>query len=179
MNTRMRYLINLLRIICWKIRFRGRLTIHPLQLLSGSPSLRISAAGSAVLRGGLSNRGTLSVIVEAGTLTIGAGTFFNSNCSITCLEKIEIGDYCAIANNVVIVDHDHNYKGIGEKKFLSAPIRIGSNVWIGANCVILKGSVIGDNSVIAAGSVVNCEVESNTLFYQTRTMNTKSIQRNG
>ncbi|MDE5784325.1 MAG: acyltransferase, partial [Prevotella sp.] len=33
-------------------------------------------------------------------------------------------------------------------------VRIGENVWIGLNSVILKGSEIGDNSVVAAGSIV-------------------------
>lgn len=36
----------------------------------------------------------------------------------------------------------------------SAPIRIGSNVWIGSNVTILKGVSIGDNCIVASGSVV-------------------------
>ena len=85
------------------------------------------------------------------------------------MEQITIGDYCKFGNNLVIVDHDHNYKDCGIKKkdsqeFLTAPIKIGNNVWVGANVVILRGTDIGDNCVIAAGSVVKGTVLPNTLF---------------
>lgn len=36
----------------------------------------------------------------------------------------------------------------------SAPVTIEDDVWIGANCQILKGVTIGARSVIGAGSVV-------------------------
>ena len=38
------------------------------------------------------------------------------------------------------------------------PIEIGSDVWIGANAVILDGVKIGDGAIIAAGAVVNKDV---------------------
>ena len=40
---------------------------------------------------------------------------------------------------------------------------IGQNVFIGLNCVVLKGAAIGDNSVIGAGSVVAGNIPANTL----------------
>jgi acetyltransferase-like isoleucine patch superfamily enzyme len=43
-------------------------------------------------------------------------------------------------------------------------VSIGRNVWIGANCVILPGTVIGDNAVIAAGAVVRGIVPANELW---------------
>lgn len=42
-------------------------------------------------------------------------------------------------------------------------VHIGRNVWIGTNCIILKGVTIGDNSVIAAGSVLVKSVPENVL----------------
>jgi acetyltransferase-like isoleucine patch superfamily enzyme len=62
-----------------------------------------------------------------------------------------------------------------KEHFLSSPVIIGDNVWVGANCVILRGTVIGDNCVIAAGSVVKGNVESNMLYYQERTIKNKLI----
>ena len=53
-------------------------------------------------------------------------------------------------------------------KFRTESIEIGSNVWIGANSVILKGSRIGDNVVVAAGSIVKGEVPSGTVLIQKR-----------
>lgn len=46
------------------------------------------------------------------------------------------------------------------------PVRIGGNVWLGANVVVLKGVTIGDNAVVVANSVVSKEVPANTLFYE-------------
>lgn len=45
-------------------------------------------------------------------------------------------------------------------------MHIGKNVWIGAGCIILKGTTIGDNCVIAAGSIVTGNVESNNIYVQ-------------
>ena len=85
--------------------------------------------------------------------------FMNHNCSITCVEEITIGDACNIANNVVIVDHDHRLgKNDVEDGLESTPVHIGKNVWIGANAVILRGVSIGDGAIIAAGAVVNHDI---------------------
>jgi maltose O-acetyltransferase len=47
-------------------------------------------------------------------------------------------------------------------------IKIGRNVWIGGQVVVLDGVVIGDNCVIGAGTVVTKNVPSNTLIFDTR-----------
>ena len=69
------------------------------------------------------------------------------------MNEIKIGDYCKFGNNLVIVDHDHNFKN-NYSEFVSSPIHIGNNVWCGANVTILRGTEIGDNCVIGAGTVV-------------------------
>ena len=90
---------------------------------------------------------------------IGEKVFINHNCSITCVEEITIGDACNIANNVVIVDHDHRLGKYGVEQVLeSKPVHIGKNVWIGANTVILRGVSIGDGAIIAAGAIVNQDI---------------------
>lgn len=43
------------------------------------------------------------------------------------------------------------------------PVHIGSNVWIGANAVVLPGVTIGDNTVIGAGSVVTKDIPANVI----------------
>lgn len=85
---------------------------------------------------------------------------------ITCIDHITIGDGCQFGQNVVIVDHDHNFRNEGEGALISSPITIGNNVWVGANCVILRGVTIGDNAVIAAGSVIHDDVPADSVIYQ-------------
>lgn len=100
--------------------------------------------------------------VHGGKITIGNNTFINTNVAITSLESITIGDRVKIANNVVIVDHDHDYQN-DMNEYRCQAVVIGNDVWIGANAVILKGVHIGDHAVIAAGSVVNHDVPENTV----------------
>lgn len=114
-------------------------------------------------------------VTSFGELCIGNKTFINQNTTITCMGKIDIGERCIIANNVVIVDHDHDYRN-DNTKIVVSPIKIGKNVWIGANCVILKGVTIGDNVVIGAGTVVRKDIPNNMLYYELREGKYKKIE---
>ena len=69
----------------------------------------------------------------------------------------------------MVYDHDHDFRaegGVKSMQYKSSPIKIGNNVWIGANSIILRGTVIGDNAVIGAGSIVKGEVPVGELFIQ-------------
>lgn len=104
-------------------------------------------------------------------MVIGKNTSINSNNIIACRENISIGDNVQLSPNVMIYDHDHDFRtagGISTMKYRTDSITIGNNVWIGANSVILKGTSIGDNCVIGAGSIVKGVVEQNTVFVQKR-----------
>ncbi|ENQ3078067.1 acyltransferase [Bacillus sp. WLY-B-L8] len=103
-----------------------------------------------------------------GVLDIGEKVFINDNCNINCINKISIGRNTKIAPNVSINDHDHNYKNIEDSHLIKGEVKIGENVWIGSNVVILRDTFIGDNTVIAAGSVVKGQIPSNTLFVNKR-----------
>lgn len=67
-----------------------------------------------------------------------------------------------IAPFVYLVDSDHGIdKGtkMNQQPNQTAPIKIGSDVWIGTGAKILKGVTIGDGAIIAAGAVVKDSVE--------------------
>lgn len=113
-------------------------------------------------------------IYDNGKVKIGDNCFFNDNCSINCQENIEIGNNFLCGQNVMFFDHDHDYKN-NINDFVKEKIKIGNNVWIGANCVVLKGVTIGDNVVIAAGTIVNKDINDNIVFYQEK--NNKQIER--
>lgn len=82
---------------------------------------------------------------------------------------IRIGEGSGIAQYNVLVAANHTVAP-GEPRFHvpwdedRTGIDIGKNVWIGAGCVILPGTVIGDNAVIAAGSVVRGDVPAEELW---------------
>jgi acetyltransferase-like isoleucine patch superfamily enzyme len=92
-----------------------------------------------------------------------------SGGSICARQLIEIGSGTLIGANTYIFDNDfHALDPIARasddySKVRSAPIRIGSNVFIGARCIILKGVTIGDNSIVRAGSVVTQSIPANVI----------------
>ena len=45
----------------------------------------------------------------------------------------------------------------------ASEIRIGNDVWLGANVTILPGVSIGDNVVVGAGAVVTKDIPDNSL----------------
>ena len=102
---------------------------------------------------------------------IGNNSSVNCNNMIACRERIEIGNDVQMSPNVQIYDHDHDFRvagGIKTGKYRTAPVKIGNNVWIGANTVILRGSEIGDNCVIGAGCVVKGVIPANSTYVQKR-----------
>ncbi len=103
--------------------------------------------------------------------SMGKNVSINSFNVINCQQSITLGDDVILSPNVQIYDHDHDYAcegGIAAGKYITAPVEIGSNVWIGANCVILRGTRIGDNCVIGANTVVKGEIPANSVVYQER-----------
>lgn len=152
--------------IIYKIRFGSRLSIHVLNSIRGKWNLWIDKQSTIQCGRFLMILGPAYFkTVCGGKLKIGNRCFFNRNCSITCVDEISIGDGCTFANNLVIVDHDHNiYSDRKKKPYTTGKISIGNNVWVGANVTILKGVAIGNNAVIAAGAVVTHDVDENCIY---------------
>lgn len=104
---------------------------------------------------------------KGGKLIIGKDTYI-TRATIACLDKVEIGENCILGEGLKIFDHNHQYTkepfSVSKTEFNTAPIKIGSNVWTGANCIILKGVTIGDNVILGAGCVVYKDVPDNTIL---------------
>jgi len=108
--------------------------------------------------------GSSIYIRENATLKLEGKGFINNGSEINCYSHIEIGEGTIIAQNVTICDSDsHTVHENGIEKIKTQPIKIGRNVWICRNSLILKGVTIGDNAIVAAGSIVTKDVPSNTL----------------
>lgn len=101
-----------------------------------------------------------------GKITIGNDIKIGSNVIIDYVGEVTIGNHVDISAGVKIYSHDHNpYAMVYEKSAPAIPRKtiISSDVWIGANAVILAGVTIGSHSVIGAGSIVTKDVPSNTI----------------
>jgi chloramphenicol O-acetyltransferase type B len=110
-----------------------------------------------------------NVRVGAHTYGISRKTFYLP----TGRERVEIGKYCSIAEGVEFVFGDHplhrvstyplrfllRRERVNADALYKGPIRVGNDVWIGRNSLILANVEIGDGAVIAAGSVVTRNVE--------------------
>jgi acetyltransferase-like isoleucine patch superfamily enzyme len=90
-------------------------------------------------------------------LKIGQHTHINRGCMIDSRGGITIGNNVSISHKVSLVSASHDIKS-STFDYLSAPIFIHDNAWIGLNAIILKGVTIGEGAVIAAGSVVTSNV---------------------
>lgn len=173
MRNPLLYANNIIRVAWLRVRNASRLQMGWIQTFD-KLRLVIERGGNVEIGSFNQNREKLYIGVgNYGNLKIGSHCFFNINSSITCMGDIEIGNNCKFGNNLVIVDHDHNYRARGQytsdnPEFISSPIKIGNNVWVGANVTILRGTTIGDNCVIAAGSIVRGSVSKNTVYVQKR-----------
>ncbi len=92
------------------------------------------------------------------TLQVGRD-FGMTGGTICAAEKIIIGDRVTVGANTTIIDTDFHpmraaYREIEPNKGATAPVVIEDGVFIGMNCLVLKGVTVGQGSVIGAGSVV-------------------------
>lgn len=82
---------------------------------------------------------------------------------------ITIGQNVEITSGVVFITHDgaawtlRNFDEKYKELDIFGPIKIGNNVFIGNNAIILPGVTIGDNVVIGAGSVVAKDIPSDSV----------------
>ena len=144
----------------YKILYGSRIQMAKINSLKGRIEIDLFSDAKCRIGNFLMTAGPFYIkCTDKAEITIGDNCFFNHNCSLTAAENIVIGNQCMFANNFVVVDHDHDRKdGKILKELVSAPVKIGNNVWCGANVTVLKGVTIGDGAVIAAGSVVNRDV---------------------
>ena len=147
--------------------------IHKTATISKNCDIEDSIKGSLIKIGSNTNIDSFVKIKPAGGLgniIIGSRVHINSCCVLYSGNGILIGDDVLIAANCTIAPVNHKYsdkyKKIIDQRHAESKggVIIESNVWIGANSVILDGSYISSGSVIAAGSVVRGKCERNIVF---------------
>lgn len=96
-------------------------------------------------------------------VTIGEGTIiFDPPSTIIDVQNpglLSIGRDVRITAKSIILTHDYSWSVIarmtGECLGGVAPVRIGDNVFIGMNAIVLPGTTIGNNVIVGAGSIVS------------------------
>lgn len=92
-------------------------------------------------------------------LEIGARVFLGQGTQLSVMQPMRVGNHVIIGANSYLLTCQHRFASrelpIRDQGYTTAPLTIGDDVWIGANCVIMPGIEIGRGAIIAAGSVVN------------------------
>lgn len=111
-------------------------------------------------------------------IIIGKGTTTHGNLQLAACEgtTIIIGDDCMFSHDIYVRTSDsHPIVNTHNNRINPAQnITIGNHVWLGMQCLILKGSNIPDGCVIGARSVVTSKrLNSNSLIVGSPAMSIK------
>lgn len=143
--------------------------IHPAAKVSALTDIEDSVRGTRIVVAAGAVIDSFVKVKPAGgvgDLVIGEGSQINSGCVLYTGNGIHLGRDVLVAANCTFAPVNHAYgskdRRIRDQGFLPSKggIVIEDDVWIGANCVLLDGSVIGRGCVIAAGSVVRGTLEA-------------------
>ncbi len=102
-------------------------------------------------------------------LHFGKNVQINDYVHFVAMENITIGDNVLMASHIFMSDNSHgSYKGDEnnsnpntpptQRDYLTSPISIGDNTWIGEGVIIMPGVKIGKGCVIGAHSIVNKDI---------------------
>jgi hypothetical protein len=78
----------------------------------------------------------------------------SGGCYYQAINGIEIQEGTIWSYNCSFISANHSFEDL-KKHEKVAPIRIGRDVWLGSNAIVLPGVEIGSYSIIGAGSVVS------------------------
>ncbi len=147
-------------------------TLGPMANITKAPTASITIGNNCDLLCNLVARSN-------GCIKIGDYTTIRGYSVIGAVNKILIGNYVIISNNVHIYDNNNHptdpqrrielsTSGFYSEKWAwehseSAPVVIEDNVWIGERSTILKGVHIGKGAIVACDSVVTKDVPENCI----------------
>lgn len=101
------------------------------------------------------------------SIRISDNVFIGSGCEFNIRKSIEIGSDALIASGCRFIDHDHGFLAgqlIRKQHGIEQSIKLGEDVWLGCNVIVLKGVEIERGAIVAAGSVVTKSIPSMEIW---------------
>jgi acetyltransferase-like isoleucine patch superfamily enzyme len=121
--------------------------------------VRVQMRGGAVRLGADARVRDYSLLeASGGEIVLGDSVQFGAGVCLHATERIALGAHVTVGERTSMFDSDHRHDGsdapVVDQPVAISPIRVASNTFIGANCVVLRGADIGPNCMFAAGSVI-------------------------
>lgn len=106
--------------------------------------------------GGKASIGHGSKLSVRGDLKLGADFNMTAESTIVCAKEITFGNDCLMSWDVLVMDTDEHplFNKDNERINPDRPIVVGSHVWIGCKCILLKGAEVPNDTVLAAGTLL-------------------------
>jgi acetyltransferase-like isoleucine patch superfamily enzyme len=101
-----------------------------------------------------------------GRLVIGRGCLVSTGVCLHCAESVEVGDLTIVGEYSTLADSWHRRTPPGvpiHHSVATAPLRVGTNVWVGARVTVAAGVTVGDQCIVGSGAVVTRDVEPGWL----------------
>lgn len=162
MRKTVKWGMNILRIIKFKLIYLGSLNIHIFPIknipyIGKNVEIIIKPGGSILIGSGVYiDNYTRLEADENAKLYICENVFINTFCKIISKSLIVINKNTMLGSNVSIYDHDHKIIDYlsNSKEFEVSKCIIGSNVWLCSNVLVTRGVTINSSIIVGANSVI-------------------------
>lgn len=113
--------------------------------------------------GKCSRIGINTKVISPNKIIIGTRSIINEECYLDGRGGLIIGNDCSISFRTTIITASH-YGNSDSFSYYENTVQIDNNVWIGANAVVLDGTVLRDYTIIGANSVVKTKTEEKGVY---------------
>jgi acetyltransferase-like isoleucine patch superfamily enzyme len=148
----------ILRLLLARARARGRLRLGRGVRLGPGVRFDVTRGASVTIGDGAVLSARCRLHVRAGEVVIGAGARLGERCVITAHERIEIGERCRLADEVVLVDFDHvdadPERPVREQGIVTAPISVGAEAILDRGVCLLRGASVAPGARVTTQTVV-------------------------
>lgn len=123
-------------------------------------------SSALALPGKVSSRPNPAFRSQPGELLIGSQVHLVHNCILMAHGGIQLGDRCTLSAGTKIyslsnLSRDPEHPGVptsimpyDNAPFLSSPVVLEDNVWVGLDCIIMPGACIGQDSFVVSQALV-------------------------